>query len=159
MSRLERAVVNALRSLDQGAPTLTVSNRELHDAVKACDPTIEATLSDVEDEVRYLNRDGRALELMYAEGPMMTVRLLPATRPRSAIGVQVNVNGGQVQVGDHNQMQYNSNTFGSVLVELERQVRSAELPPAEKGEALDALGKLLAHPLLNTILTLTLGGS
>lgn len=156
MSHLEEVILSAVRSLNEGRSTTLVSATDLHSRVRELDPALQSTVGDVEEVVRHMHQDGRGLRIQYAEGSILELRLLSDSRHQ--IGTQVNVNGGNVQVGDYNDMTFNENTFGSVLVEFRSEIERSNIPDQQKSTLLTWLDRLLAHPLLSTILTLTLGG-
>lgn len=158
MSRLHDALLACIRSLDEGRASVSTSAAELLDLVRAEDPDLRPTIGDVEEAVRHLDQDATHLTILHAEGncDRLSIRLLtPPTVEHG--GPQINISGGAVQVGDYNQMQFNANTYGSVLLELRTKIEQAPLPPAEKRGLLQHITELATNPLLQTLLNLTLG--
>lgn len=80
----------------------------------------------------------------------------PSTEAGALVVQSITVHGGHVQVGDHNRQ---SITYASVLEELRLRVEGADLPPAQRGAASDALAILLNQPDLNSILRSHVGGA
>lgn len=69
------------------------------------------------------------------------------TAESKAVGNTFHINGGQVQIGDHN-----TQNIINALHELKDKIDSADALPEQKQQAKTLLNSLLAHPLVTSVL-------